>query len=534
MSVSTYLPIGGVWKSSFARGVACAICLAIVLTSPHVEALALVGVKSIKPHGSAGPFEIAVDITQLIGGAVTVESRAISAGHQLVFQFDSPIAAAGTVTAANVNGAMVGTATSAASGNDVVVTLGGIPENQRLAITLRDINGSLTLPPVSIGFLVGDVNGTASVNSSDISGVKARSGQNTDASNFRFDVNGSGAINSSDISAIKARSGLVLAATNVAPVARAGTSQSVVAGNVVTLDGTASSDGNGDPLTYSWSLVSKPLSSTSFLSSITATKPTFTADVAGMYVASLVVNDGQIDSGTASVSISAEALTAAPSPPSGLAFPDTSSNSVTLTWTASTNGAGGVYSYQVNRNGQQIGNTNAGTTTFLDTNLDPSTTYVYTVTATAVGGAKSANSPIAATSTLDFSLMKAKLKPYIVIELATGRIARQAFASPGIFAATALLTGYDYIEHAAIDTNLYGVRSVGVRQYSLYLYATGEPVGATLPGILVGGSANGSVSWTRIDMNAGRVSGGGSVQTQTLLLNVGPDGYGGYIPGERL
>ena len=61
-----------------------------------------------------------------------------------------------------------------------------------------------------MGFLVGDVNNTRSVNSSDISAVKARSGQTTSALNFMFDVNASGAINSSDISAVKARSGLVL------------------------------------------------------------------------------------------------------------------------------------------------------------------------------------------------------------------------------------------------------------------------------------------------------------------------------------
>ena len=65
-------------------------------------------------------------------------------------------------------------------------------------------------PSVSLGFLVGDVNNSRSVNSSDISSVKARSGQTTDATNFKFDVNSSGAINSSDISAVKARSGLVL------------------------------------------------------------------------------------------------------------------------------------------------------------------------------------------------------------------------------------------------------------------------------------------------------------------------------------
>ena len=63
---------------------------------------------------------------------------------------------------------------------------------------------------VSLGFLIGDVNNTRSVNSSDISGVKARSGQGTTIGNFRFDVNATGAINSSDISAVKARSGVTL------------------------------------------------------------------------------------------------------------------------------------------------------------------------------------------------------------------------------------------------------------------------------------------------------------------------------------
>ena len=74
---------------------------------------------------------------------------------------------------------------------------------------LTGINGSFDTT-VSLGFLVGDVNGSRAVNSSDISGVKARSGQAVDANNFRFDVNATGVINSSDISAVKARSGLVL------------------------------------------------------------------------------------------------------------------------------------------------------------------------------------------------------------------------------------------------------------------------------------------------------------------------------------
>ena len=90
---------------------------------------------------------------------------------------------------------------------------------------------------------------------------------------------------------------------NAAPIASAGPAQSVVVGSVVTLDGSASSDANGDSLTYNWAFTSKPSGSGATLSSATAVKPTFTADVTGTYVISLVVNDGKVNSDASSVRI---------------------------------------------------------------------------------------------------------------------------------------------------------------------------------------------------------------------------------------
>lgn len=87
---------------------------------------------------------------------------------------------------------------------------------------------------------------------------------------------------------------------NTAPVANAGTAQNVNTGAVVTLDGSGSSDANSDLLTYSWSLTSKPSGSTATLSSATAVKPSFTADIAGTYIFNLVVNDGKVNSSMAS------------------------------------------------------------------------------------------------------------------------------------------------------------------------------------------------------------------------------------------
>lgn len=93
--------------------------------------------------------------------------------------------------------------------------------------------------------------------------------------------------------------------TNTAPVANAGTAQNVSVGTLVTVDGSGSSDANSDTLKYSWSLTSKPLGSIAALSSATVSKPTFTVDVAGSYILSLVVNDGKVDSSAVTVTVTA-------------------------------------------------------------------------------------------------------------------------------------------------------------------------------------------------------------------------------------
>ena len=112
-------------------------------------------------------------------------------------------------------------------------------------------------------------------------------------------------VNDGKVNSNAATVSITAAIANVAPVANAGVPQKVVAGTVVILDGSASSDANSDSLTYAWSLTSKPSGSSATLGSVTSAKPTFTADVAGIYVASLIVNDGKVNSTamTATVSV---------------------------------------------------------------------------------------------------------------------------------------------------------------------------------------------------------------------------------------
>ena len=123
--------------------------------------------------------------------------------------------------------------------------------------------------------------------------------------------------------------------TNSAPVANAGTAQSVVVGAVVTLDGTSSSDANSDPLTFKWSWGAKPSGSTAALSSATSAKPTFTADMAGTYVLTLIVNDGKVSSEISAVTITSSVANAAPVSNAGVSQNVTVAATVTLDGSAS-------------------------------------------------------------------------------------------------------------------------------------------------------------------------------------------------------
>ena len=93
--------------------------------------------------------------------------------------------------------------------------------------------------------------------------------------------------------------------TNNIPFANAGGDQIVATGALVSLDASASSDLDGDALSYHWSITSMP-SSTVTLSDTTSIAPTLIPDVDGDYVISLTVNDGTVDSVVDSVTITSD------------------------------------------------------------------------------------------------------------------------------------------------------------------------------------------------------------------------------------
>ena len=132
-----------------------------------------------------------------------------SNNHQIIVTFANAITDTG-VTVNSVDG--FATATQNISGGVATVDVSNVADAQTITVTLKNVNDGIHLGDVTIpmSVLLGDTTGNGSVNSSDVSQVKAQSGQTTTNSNFRTDVNVNGSINASDVALVKSSSGASL------------------------------------------------------------------------------------------------------------------------------------------------------------------------------------------------------------------------------------------------------------------------------------------------------------------------------------
>jgi RHS repeat-associated protein len=83
---------------------------------------------------------------------------------------------------------------------------------------------------------------------------------------------------------------------NRLPVANAGPNQVTYVSQNVRLDGSASYDLDGTPITYAWSFTTRPAGSAATLQNPTSSRPSFVADAPGIYVVRLTVSDGVAES----------------------------------------------------------------------------------------------------------------------------------------------------------------------------------------------------------------------------------------------
>lgn len=82
---------------------------------------------------------------------------------------------------------------------------------------------------------------------------------------------------------------------NRQPIANAGSDlDRPTGGTTLSLDGSGSSDPDGDVLTYAWTLIESPAGSAAALSDATNVRPSITTDLDGTYTIELVVSDGKL------------------------------------------------------------------------------------------------------------------------------------------------------------------------------------------------------------------------------------------------
>jgi hypothetical protein len=132
---------------------------------------------------------------------------------------------------------------------------------------------------------------------------------------------------------------------NVAPRANAGIPQNAFVGASVTLDGSQSIDVNGDTVTYSWSITSKPSGSLAVLSSANAAISTFSPDAPGLYELSLFASDSKGASSSATTVVSAIVPNSPPVAVAGSSLTVRTGASVTLNGESSSDPNGDQLTY---------------------------------------------------------------------------------------------------------------------------------------------------------------------------------------------
>jgi hypothetical protein len=164
--------------------------------------------------------------------------------------------------------------------------------------------------------------------------------------------------------------------TNNAPIANAGSDQSVNECTTISLDGSASSDPDGTQLSYKWTAPSGIS-----MNSETAAKPTFTTPEITQdktYTFSLVVNDGAIDSPIDQVIITVRNVNKAPIANAGLDQSAEEGTTVSLDGSASSDPDGTQLSYKWTApSGISLNSETAAKPTFTTPEVTQDKTYTF-------------------------------------------------------------------------------------------------------------------------------------------------------------
>ena len=204
----------------------------IVLTAAAAPTIVLLTGGSRKMHTGVGAQD--APIISINGGAATaaaslnntisIEPRqagAVPGAFTAVMTFNQAVTSFGSVTLLGClqwNGtAAVACTTSPTFGapvvtvgntSEVTVPISGVTDQTRVHFRVASVNGGINAD-MTIGFLVGDINGNGFVQGTDVTIVKGRvaSAAAVTSTNFKSDINANGFFQGSDTSAVSTRVG---------------------------------------------------------------------------------------------------------------------------------------------------------------------------------------------------------------------------------------------------------------------------------------------------------------------------------------
>lgn len=171
--------------------------------NPCVPELNMVAVASCMKHPEPTGAEHCLDLGLGDGGGSHGDNVEPRLAHiiRLKVTLDGPLA--DPVASVDCGAGPIAGVSASADGDVVTVSLDTpLAQLSCCELTLDGVNGGW-----SVISNESDVNQDGITNSTDFSAIKARFGQTTDGSNFRYDLNGDGIVNTLDSSAVKSRFG---------------------------------------------------------------------------------------------------------------------------------------------------------------------------------------------------------------------------------------------------------------------------------------------------------------------------------------
>jgi hypothetical protein len=166
----------------------------------------LQSIVSRKTHAGAGNFDMplynpAAACAQLYCGSPQVECRTggPNGNFTLIFTFDTQISSCGTAT----NGAVE----KGPGPDQCTLNLSGVLNATYVSAGLNGVvslsGGTTDVPPITMGVLFGDVDGSKRTDAGDVTNVRNHTVSVPDQTTFRNDVNCSGRIDAGDVTATR-------------------------------------------------------------------------------------------------------------------------------------------------------------------------------------------------------------------------------------------------------------------------------------------------------------------------------------------